>query len=128
MVVRHQLKRRGTRSEYLVRDMFRKHGWVVVRSGGSLGPVDLVCMKDGVVRLVQVKSCKASSMYFKEDIPDKITGFQVLVIVNFGRGNIRVIPHHKRKASKRDGTLLGYYLGQVEKSGYSLVEEGKDLL
>jgi len=93
----------------LVRDVFRKHGWVVIRSGGSLGPVDLVCIRDGSIMLVQVKSSKGSQIYLGEEIPEKLMGFQLLIVVNFGRGNIRVVPH-KKKASVNEGTLLEYYL------------------
>ena len=108
----YQIKRRGTRSEYLVRDIFKKHGWVVIRSGGSLGPIDLVCIKNGTVVLVQVKSSKASYFYLRDQIPEKIMGFQVLIVADFGRGNIRVIPHEK-KASMQEGVLLNHYLAQI---------------
>jgi Holliday junction resolvase len=46
--------RSGRRLEYVVRDMFRRRGWFVVRAAASK-PVDLVCIKDGEVVLVECK-------------------------------------------------------------------------
>jgi Holliday junction resolvase len=46
--------RKGRRLEYVVRDMFRRRGWFVVRAAASK-PVDLVCIKDGEVVLVECK-------------------------------------------------------------------------
>ena len=45
--------RKGRRLEYVVRDMFRRRGWFVVRAAASK-PVDLACLKGGVV-LVECK-------------------------------------------------------------------------
>jgi Holliday junction resolvase len=44
--------RKGRRLEYVVRDMFRRRGWFVVRAAASK-PVDLVCLKDGETVLVE---------------------------------------------------------------------------
>jgi Holliday junction resolvase len=46
--------RRGRRLEYVVRDMFRRRGWFVVRAAASK-PVDLVCLKSGEIALVECK-------------------------------------------------------------------------
>jgi Holliday junction resolvase len=46
--------RKGRRLEYVVRDMFRRRGWLVVRAAASR-PVDLVCLKDGEIVLVECK-------------------------------------------------------------------------
>jgi Holliday junction resolvase len=46
--------RRGRRLEYVVKDMFRRRGWFVVRAAASK-PVDLVCLKDGETILVECK-------------------------------------------------------------------------
>jgi Holliday junction resolvase len=40
--------------EYVVRDMFRRRGWFVVRAAASK-PVDLVCLRGGEVVLVECK-------------------------------------------------------------------------
>jgi Holliday junction resolvase len=40
--------------EYVVRDMFRKRGWFVVRAAASK-PVNLVCIKNGEIALVECK-------------------------------------------------------------------------
>jgi Holliday junction resolvase len=44
--------RKGRRLEYVVRDVFRKRGWFVVRAAASK-PVDLVCLKGGDIVLVE---------------------------------------------------------------------------
>lgn len=49
----------GRRLEYRVRDMFRRHGFFVVRAAQSK-PIDLVCLRDGKSILVE---CKAGSSF-----------------------------------------------------------------
>jgi Holliday junction resolvase len=46
--------RKGRRLEYVVRDMFRRRRWFVVRAAASK-PVDLVCIKNGEIALVECK-------------------------------------------------------------------------
>ena len=46
--------RKGRRLEHVVRDMFRRRGWLVVRAAASK-PVDLVCLKGGETVLVECK-------------------------------------------------------------------------
>jgi Holliday junction resolvase len=46
--------RKGRRLEYVVRYMFRRRGWFVVRAAASK-PVDLVCLKGGKTVLVECK-------------------------------------------------------------------------
>jgi Holliday junction resolvase len=46
--------RKGRRLEHVVRDMFRRRGWFVVRAAASK-PVDLVCLKNGEIALVECK-------------------------------------------------------------------------
>lgn len=50
---------RGRRFEYRVRDLFKEHGFVVIRAAQSK-PVDLVCLKDGISVLVECKIRKSS--------------------------------------------------------------------
>ena len=45
---------RGRRFEYRVRDHFKKHGFLVIRSAQSK-PLDLVCLKNGYIVLVECK-------------------------------------------------------------------------
>ena len=47
--------RRGVRLEYLARDELQRQGYVVVRSAGSHGPIDLVALTDHEVLIIQVK-------------------------------------------------------------------------
>ena len=50
---------KGRRFEYRVRDLFKEHGFVVIRSAKSK-PVDLVCLKNGKSILVECKIRKSS--------------------------------------------------------------------
>lgn len=109
MVKRSHAKRRGTRTEYSVRDMFREAGWAVIRSGGSLGPVDLVCMKEGDVVLVQVKRKAGRPLYIADGVPQRLQGFRVMLVVDFGRGNLRVTPR-RHKVKPQDGIPLREFL------------------
>lgn len=46
---------KGRRLEYKVRDIFRTKGYVVIRAAQSK-PVDLICIKDGRVLLIECKT------------------------------------------------------------------------
>lgn len=50
---------KGRRFEYRVRDIFKEHGFVVIRAARSK-PVDLVCLKNGESILVECKINKSS--------------------------------------------------------------------
>jgi len=50
---------KGRRFEYRVRDLFKKHGFIVVRAAQSK-PIDLVCLKNGNSILVECKTNKRS--------------------------------------------------------------------
>lgn len=45
----------GRDTEHRMRDMLSKAGWVLMRSAGSRGAVDLAALKPGVVLFIQVK-------------------------------------------------------------------------
>jgi len=47
--------RSGYRLECRVRDLLRRKGYIVVRSAGSRGPVDLLAAKDGQILAIQVR-------------------------------------------------------------------------
>src|SRR5580704_39347 len=47
---------RGRSREYQTMHSLRKEGWFCSRSAMSHGPVDIFAAKDGMVRLIQVKS------------------------------------------------------------------------
>lgn len=50
---------KGRRFEYRVRDLFKEHGFVVIRAAQSK-PIDLVCLKNGKSILVECKVDKSS--------------------------------------------------------------------
>lgn len=50
---------KGRRFEYRVRDLFKKHGFVVIRAAQSK-PIDLVCLKNGKSILIECKTRKSS--------------------------------------------------------------------
>ena len=50
---------KGRRFEYRVRDLFKEHGFVVIRAAQSK-PIDLVCLKNGTSILVECKIRKSS--------------------------------------------------------------------
>jgi Holliday junction resolvase len=50
---------RGRSKEYRTMELLRSEGWVVARSAGSHGPVDIFAAKGGMIMLVQVKKGKA---------------------------------------------------------------------
>jgi len=89
--------------------MFKEAGWAVVRSGGSLGPIDLVCMRAGEVVLVQVKRKAKGPLYLAERVPRRVQGFPVMLVADFGRGNFRVAPK-KHRINPRDGISLREFL------------------
>jgi Holliday junction resolvase len=47
---------RGRSREYQVLKQLRREGWHCSRSAASHGPVDVFAGKDGVIRMIQVKS------------------------------------------------------------------------
>jgi len=62
--------RRGTSAEYMARDMLREMGYpLVVRAGGSRGPVDLVAVGP-CVRLIQVKRVKSGKGSFGQELEE----------------------------------------------------------
>jgi hypothetical protein len=47
--------RRGASFEYRVIDRMEQYGWYCIRSAGSHGFADVVCLKDGNILLLQMK-------------------------------------------------------------------------
>lgn len=62
-------KQKGNRKELLIKRQYEAAGWVVVKSGASLSPFDLICFKfiNGVVdqiHVLQVKTGKAKTLKY----------------------------------------------------------------
>jgi hypothetical protein len=101
-------KRKGYLVERKVRMILHRQGWVTVKSGGSLGFADLVCLKKGKCVLMQVKSTRKPVLYTGK-IPLEVQGFPLRVVVDFGYGNIRVFNPGERM-SNREGIPLKEFL------------------
>jgi Holliday junction resolvase len=83
-------KSKGYRVERKIRIKLEKNGWMVVRSGGSLGEADLVCFKNGKCFFLQIKSSRKDKLYYYGYMKDEINGFPFYVVVDFGYGDIEV--------------------------------------
>ncbi len=83
-------KSKGYRVERKIRLKMEERGWIVIRSGGSFGKADLVCIKDGKCIFFQVKSTNKEKLYYNGYMEEKLGGFPFFVIVDFGHGDIEV--------------------------------------
>jgi Holliday junction resolvase len=85
--------RSGRRLEYVVRDMFRRRGWFVVRAAASK-PVDLVCLKGGDIVLVEckygVRGVRWAELAPLLEAAEKADAMPVLAIAE-KRGRIKMI-------------------------------------
>jgi Holliday junction resolvase len=79
--------------EYVVRNMFRRRGWFVVRATASK-PVDLVCLKSGDIVLVEckygVRGVRWAELAPLLDAAEKADARPVLAIAE-RRGRIKMI-------------------------------------
>lgn len=81
-------KLKGYLAERKIRKAFEKAGWATIRSGGSQGPADLVCLKNKTCILIQVKSTRRKTL--RVELPSMIQGFPLFIIVDFGYNRVRV--------------------------------------
>ncbi|MBO3753420.1 MAG: hypothetical protein FGF53_00840 [Candidatus Brockarchaeota archaeon] len=102
-------RRKGYLAERKIRMFLHKYGWTTVRSGGSLGPADLVCLRRGKCILMQVKSTSKRLLYVQGSIPREIEGFPLYVVVDFGYGDIRVFTPGE-KISRQGGIRLREFM------------------
>jgi Holliday junction resolvase len=102
-------KKKGYRVERKIREMFESRGWKVVRAGASLGQADLICIRNKKCFLIQVKSTNKKAFYFYDKFSKKIEGFPFFLVVDFGYGNIRILPP-QRKTLPDDGEPLKLFL------------------
>ncbi len=97
-------KMKGYRVERKVKLMFVADGWKVVRAGGSLGEYDLIAFKNGECVFLQIKSTKKDKFYYYGYMEDKYEGFPFRLVVDFGRGNVRITkPGKMLTASEGEG-------------------------
>ena len=84
-------KKKGYIIERKIKLLFEKHGWKVVRAGGSIGEADLVCVKNGKCIFIQIKSSKKQALYYYGYKKDFLEGFPFYLLVDFGYGKIRIL-------------------------------------
>jgi hypothetical protein len=102
-------KKKGYRTERNIRIEFERNGWRVIRAGGSLGEADLICIKNKKCILLQIKSTTEKTLYYYGYMEKKLEGFPFFLVVNFGYGNIKILPP-KPKINIKDGVLLKDFL------------------
>lgn len=103
------MKRKGTYVERKIKQMFEKKDWIVIRSTGSFGKADLVCLKKGKVLFLEAKSTGKKVIYYKGYSKDDLEGFPFFVIADFGYGALKILkPKHVIKPS--DGIYLKEFL------------------
>jgi Holliday junction resolvase len=102
-------RRKGYLAERKIRMFLHRYGWTTVRSGGSLGPADLVCLRKGKCILMQVKSTRKPLLYVEGAMPREIEGFPLYVVVDFGYGDIRVFTPGER-ISRQAGIPLTEFI------------------
>ena len=102
-------KRKGYLAERKIRMFLHRYGWMTVRSGASLGPADLVCLRKGKCILIQVKSTRKPLLYVEEPMPREIEGLPLYVVVDFGYGDIRVFTPGER-ISRQAGIPLTEFM------------------
>ena len=106
--------KKGYRLEYRVKKEFEKRGWLVVRSGRSLGVADLVVMNQGVTMLLQLKSTKRDVLYYDGHMHDNYKGFPFFVVANFAKFRKTVVAAPKKKITPSDGIPLKEFLKRAD--------------
>jgi Holliday junction resolvase len=102
-------RKKGYRVERKIRLLFEKYRWKVIRAGASLGEADLICIKKGKSIFLQIKSTKNKTFYFYEYMKNELEGIPFYLVVDFGYGNMRILPP-KKKITIDDGMLLENFL------------------
>ncbi len=67
-------KRKGTDFEYRVKAYYVRRGYIVLRARGSLGPADLICLKEGE-RDIFVQCKDINTNYFDKHEMSDFTSF-----------------------------------------------------
>lgn len=104
-------KRKGYRIEWKIKNILEKHGWRVVRAGGSFGEADLIGIKNGNCMLLQIKSTKKNKFYYYGTTAEMIEGFPFYLVIDFGYGKIRVLKP-KKQVLISEGTGLENFLSK----------------
>jgi len=105
-------KTKGYRVERKIKLKFEENGWIVIRSGGSFGKADLVCMKNGKCIFLQVKSTREEKVYYRGYMNESLEGFPFFVVVDFGYGDIEVFKPAE-VLEKGKGVSLELFLSQL---------------
>lgn len=59
-------KQKGNRKELLIKRQYEAAGWIVVKSGASLSPFDLICINPITfeIHVLQIKTGKAKTLKY----------------------------------------------------------------
>ncbi|MEM5815200.1 MAG: hypothetical protein QXD89_01790 [Candidatus Aenigmatarchaeota archaeon] len=106
-------KAKGYRVERKVKILFESKGWKVIRAGASFGEADLVCLKEGKVILLQVKSSKKGELYYYGYNKENLEGFPFYLAVDFGYGKIRIVKPQKL-IKEDDGVSIEEFLNRED--------------
>jgi len=107
---------KGRRYEYKARKLLEQEGFEVVRSAASKGKWDLVAVKPGCVRLIQVKKGKPTESAIKKFLPllaDIAVVFREVWFYQEGKGFTIV------KNDGQDWTKVVKEIREVSESGRS---------
>jgi len=105
-------KLKGYLAERKIRKRFEEAGWVTIRSGGSQGPADLACLKNGRCILLQVKATRRRSLNIK-GLPLEVQGFPLFLVVDFGYNRVKVFKPGDLVTRSR-GILLDSFINSLE--------------
>jgi len=108
-------KRKGYMAEWKIKKILERHGWRVVRAGGSFGEADLISIKNRKCILLQIKSTNKDKFYYYGPFAEKIEGFPFYLVVDFGYGKIRILKPQK-KVDVTNGVSIEKFLSNPRNS------------
>ena len=103
------MKRKGTYVERKIAQKLKDKGWIVIRSTGSFGQADLVCIREGKAMFIECKSTKNEYQYLtKEEVEalmyfSKVFGGEAWIGVRFGKEWFFLNPEDLKESKKHFG-------------------------
>ena len=103
------MKRKGTYVERKISEMLKQKDWIVIRSTGSFGKADLVCIREGEAMFIECKSTSSSKIYYNSYMGENLAGFPFFVVADFGYGKVRILKP-KKVITPEDGVDFKIFL------------------